>query len=141
VEGVMGYFQLLRIILNFFFATADGLASKQINRHAPDGADVHKRMIRLWRLEIGFRKHLRIKLRGFVQVVPLETSAVYLANLVELLAGLGLKRAEGPNSLRGEYAPIKSDPVSLDTVSTMTTMTAAKEAGHARQAAEVDSSG
>jgi hypothetical protein len=34
----------------------------------------------------------------------------------------------------------KSDPVSLDTVSTMTTMTAAKEAGHARQAAEVDSS-
>jgi hypothetical protein len=35
---------------------------------------------------------------------------------------------------------VKSDPVSLDTVSTTTTMTATKEAGHARQAAEVDSS-
>jgi hypothetical protein len=35
-------------------------------------------------------------------------------------------------------APSKSDPVSLDTVST--TMTAAKEAGHARQATEVHDS-
>jgi hypothetical protein len=33
---------------------------------------------------------------------------------------------------------LKSDPVSLDTVST--TMTAAKEAGHARQATEVHDS-
>jgi hypothetical protein len=36
------------------------------------------------------------------------------------------------------YTPLKADPVSLDTV--WTTMTAAKEAGHARQAAEGHSS-
>jgi hypothetical protein len=44
------------------------------------------------------------------------------------------------NELAVKHGLPKSDPVSLDTVSTMTTMTATKEAGDARQAAEVDSS-
>src|SRR5207247_3685105 len=89
------------------------LASEQVDGHALDGADVHERMFRLWRLEIGFRKHLGIELVAFLQVVPLKALAVYLVNLVELLARLRFKRGEGPNRLCGEYAPINKKEDSL----------------------------
>jgi hypothetical protein len=42
------------------------------------------------------------------------------------------------SAFSSQYVMPKSDPVSLDTVGT--TMTAAKEAGHARQATEVHDS-
>ena len=106
VERMMGYFQLLRIVLNVLIAAPDGLASKQIDGHALDGANVDKCMLRLRRLEIGFRQNFWVKLLGFLQVIPLEALAVYLVNLVELLARLGLKGGEGSNCLRGEHAPI-----------------------------------
>src|SRR5207244_7495730 len=106
VERVIGYVQLLSVVLNLLIAAPDRLASKQVDGHALDGADVHERMFWLWRLAIGFRKHLGIELVALLQVVPLKALAVYLVNLVELLARLRFKRGEGPNRLCGEHAPI-----------------------------------
>jgi hypothetical protein len=73
--------------------------------------------------------------------------ALYFALVMVLLAGVSragsavledLWLAKSSSQAFGRFLRDKSDPVSLDTV--WTTMTAAKEAGHARQAAEGHSS-
>ncbi len=56
--------------------------------------------------------------------------------MIRRWVGLGLERAAARfRRIKGHREVAKSDPISLDTV--WTTMTAAKEAGHARQEAEV----
>jgi hypothetical protein len=56
---------------------------------------------------------------------------------------LALLRDGDRNSVESVFpqARRKSDPVSLDTVLAVSTMTAAKEAGHARETAEAGNTG
>src|SRR5437016_4158852 len=78
--------QFFGILLDFFLATPDGLATEQVDSHSLDRRDVYERVAGFRGKKIGRRKHFGVKFFFFAEILFLKSLAVYLVDFVELEA-------------------------------------------------------
>src|SRR5690606_7033202 len=85
----------VRLVLGLGGGTGEGVVpAEEVDAHALNRADVDEGMARVGVGEVLRRQDLRIERLALVEVLPLESLAIHLVDLIELEAWFGLEGRE-----------------------------------------------
>src|ERR1043166_7595650 len=96
-------------VVGFFFATETSAATKEIDRHSLNRADVNECMSRLRVQKIGSGQHLWIERFVFTNVFAVKSLTIDFVESVELQRGFRLERREGADCLSGERSAVNQE--------------------------------
>src|SRR6266511_271528 len=102
--------ELVGIVVDSFVANGeDGIAAKEVDRHALDSRDVDEGLTWLRIGQVAGWNDLRVEGSVLIQVVAEEPLAVELVDLVELEPGFGLEGGERADGLRRQRSAVHQE--------------------------------